>query len=176
MSKKNCKALIQHFDATMDVKSMAGSFQVKDAFITASDLICIIGNNAFGAIIHFLYKSLGVAPVSGIVLCRVYADGTKSMGCMDWHMHENIPGFKEGTLAIALNADEDVTGGGLYYLRHNDPFKAKRSQGKGYAHPYNILHSSVERYKGARYSLYIHVNQCAEPKTKDLIKGYYNIE
>jgi len=163
--------LIEHFDVAMDVKSMTGSFQVKDSSITTFELISIIGKEKFNDILNFVHESIGMAPVSGIVLRRVYADGTNSVATMDWHIHEKITNFKEGTAAIALNADEDITGGDLYYLLHDGPVKAQRTQGKGYAHSYNILHS-VENYTGARYSLYVHVNQDAEPKTKNLIEGY----
>jgi len=128
------------------------------SFIKASELISIIGEEKFKDIHNFVHESLGMALVSGIVLCRVHADIIDSFATMDWHIHEKISNFKEGTVAIALNADEDITGGDLYYLRHDGPVKAQRSQGKGYAHSYNIL-NSVEDYKGTRYSLHVHVNR-----------------
>lgn len=168
LSKADCEALILHFDSSASARGASPDqhFQAEEIVLSHTEIAGVIGEEAFRGVLAFLFDSLGEVPVTSIVVRRTYADGVRRVGAMRWHAHEKIPGFKEGTVAVALNADDDVEGGALYILTRDGPARAPRSQGRGYAFPYDTAHS-VEPYKGVRYSLFVHANLDQASEVRD---------
>jgi len=174
IGEDSCKDLIYFYDSSMqdmydsshqiDLKG----FQDGSLNLSAKELISIIGEVEAQKILNFFYASVGKAPVSKILLRRTDSDG-RSGNHLDFHTDEAEAGYKQSTVIVALNADSDVNGGALYYLNRNGPTKYRRSQGKAFAHAYNVLHA-VAPLEGSRYSLIICFDQ-SDNSDKSIIDG-----
>lgn len=138
LSGAACEALVRHFDVSTYKRAGVSkpTFGVEQLSLSQSNLAGVIGEESVRTLLAFLFNPIGEAAVSSITIRRVYADGVHRMGTVDWHTHEEASGFREGSLNVALNAEEDLAGGDLYVLGRDGPVRAPRFRCRGQALPY----------------------------------------
>lgn len=175
LSVEECKLLVEHLDAggfAPPQEDDLDSFSIRDRTMSAQELIDILGKQKATDLLRFLYESVDDkfnAIVRKIWLRRVDNDGTLG-NYVDMHTDHNHAKYKQSTMVVALNSENDVEGGELFYLNQDGPVEAKRVQGKAHAHAYDVYHG-VAPHRGSRISLLIHLEHEPAPGVENLLNG-----
>lgn len=173
LSVEECKLLAEYLDAggfAPPQEDDLDSFSIRDRILSAQELIDILGKQKATDLLRFLYESVDDkfnAIVRKIWLRRVDNDGTLG-NYVDMHTDHNHAKYKQSTMVVALNSENDVEGGELFYLNQDGPVEAKRAQGKAYAHKYDVYHG-VAPHRGSRISLLIHLDHDPAPGVENLL-------
>ena len=175
LSVEECKLLAEYLDAggiAPPQEDDLDSFSIRDRILSAQELIDILGKQKATDLLRFLYESVDDkfnAIVRKIWLRRVDNDGTLG-NYVDMHTDHNHAKYKQSTMVVALNSENDVEGGELFYLNQDGPVEAKRVQGKAHAHAYDVYHG-VAPHRGSRISLLIHLEHEPAPGVENLLNG-----
>lgn len=173
LSVEECKLLVEYLDAGGSAPPQeddSDSFSIRDRILSAQELIDILGKQRVTDLLRFLYESVDDkfdAIVRKIWLRRVDNDGTLA-NYVDMHTDQNHAKYKQSTMVVALNSENHIEGGELFYLNQDGPVEAQRVQGKAHAHKYDVLHG-VAPHKGSRISLLIHLDHDPAPGVEDLL-------
>jgi len=131
--------------------------------IPISYLTDLIGMNATQNILQFFYTAMGAkTPIMRAYLRRSYMD-------QDANSDHHVPYHVEDDryiMILALNGNEEYSGGELIYLDRDGPKEAVRTPGKAIVHGPGDIHG-VAPHNGTRYTLFF----WAKPESYCILGG-----
>ena len=152
------------------------SFQIRDQILSAQELVGIVGRQTAKDLMLFLLESVGAdrdVIVRKIWIRQVRNDGSVG-NYVDLHTDRSHAKYKQSTMVVTLNGEDDIEGGEIFYLNQDGVVMPERAKGKAFAHKYDVLHG-VAPHSGTRVSLLIHLDHEPSPGIEDLARNVIDV-